>query len=104
MPDTERLKSIPLFDGINPEDLGSMLKCIGAFYRSLPKGSYPMRDEEEIHSVGIVLSGQINMVKDDLSGNPTILVMIKPNELFGETFACGSSTASAGTRNAGIPL
>lgn len=103
MPDTERLKSIPLFDGINPEDLGSMLKCIGAFYRSLPKGSYPMRDEEEIHSVGIVLSGQINMVKDDLSGNPTILVMIKPNELFGETFACGVKQGATVSFQAACP-
>lgn len=34
------------------------------------------------------------MVSEDIWGNKTILVFMHKGELFGETFACGSSTAS----------
>ena len=103
MLNAEQLKSIPLFDGIAVQDIDPMLKCIGAFYRSLPKGCYTLKDEEDIRCVGIVLSGQINMVKDDLLGNPTILVMMKQYELFGETFACGVQQGATVSFRAACP-
>ena len=34
----------------------------------------------------------VDMIKEDIWGNKTMLVRIGPNEVFGETFACGSDT------------
>lgn len=89
MPGRTLPENIPLFDGIGPQDINTMLSCLGAFHRSVPKGAFPLLGEDEIRCVGVVLSGQINMVKNDLAGNVIILAVVKPCELFGETFACG---------------
>lgn len=85
---------IPLFYGIKPQDIEPMLSCLGAFHRTVPKGTFLLLGEEAIRCIGVVLSGQINMVKNDLAGNSTILVMMRPYELFGETFACGVQQAA----------
>ena len=44
--------------------------------------------------IGIVLSGAVDMIKEDLWGNKTLLVRMRKNELFGETFACGNDSRS----------
>ena len=44
----------------------------------------------KVRSVGIVLSGTVHMVKEDAEGYQTLLVVMKENELFGESFSCGS--------------
>ena len=54
-------------------------------------------EEENIRHVGIVLSGAVDMVKEDLWGNKTMLVRSKRDEMFGETFACGSDQLSVVT-------
>ncbi|MDO4566319.1 MAG: Crp/Fnr family transcriptional regulator [Oscillospiraceae bacterium] len=87
-------ENIPLFDGIAPRDVNAMLSCLGSFRRSVPKGTFLLLGEDEIRCVGVVLSGQVNMVKNDLAGNAVILAVVKPRELFGETFACGLRQAA----------
>ena len=37
------------------------------------------------------------MIKEDLWGNKTLLVRMRKNELFGETFACGNDSRSTVT-------
>jgi len=96
-------ESVPLFDGIGPRDLSAMLNCLGAFRRSVPKGTFLLLGEEEIRCVGVVLSGQVNMVKNDLAGNSAILAVMKPRELFGETFACGVRQAATVSFQAPCP-
>ena len=84
----------PLFDGIRPEDRKTMLDCIGYHIRAFRKGDIVAFEEENIQHIGIVISGSVDMVKEDLWGNKTMLVRISKNELFGETFACGSDHLS----------
>ena len=84
----------PLFDGIRPEDRKTMLDCIGYHIGTFHKGDIVAFEEENIQHIGIVISGSVDMVKEDLWGNKTMLVRISKNELFGETFACGSDHLS----------
>ena len=84
----------PLFDGICPEDRKTMLDCIGYHIGTFRKGDIVAFEEENIQHIGIVISGAVDMVKEDLWGNKTMLVRISKNELFGETFACGSDHLS----------
>ena len=44
-----------------------------------------------------LLSGAVDMIKEDLWGNKTMLVRMRKDELFGETFACGSDNLSVVT-------
>lgn len=84
----------PLFAEIVPGNLEAMLQCIGyhiAFYR---RGQTIAFEEDNIEHVGIILSGTVDMIKEDLWGNKTTLIRMGAQELFGETFACGSDSQS----------
>ena len=87
------LKS-PLFDGIAPQDMDSMLGCIGYHIRTYQKGEIISLEEENIEHVGVVLEGAVDMIKEDLWGNRTMLVRAYPEDVFGETFACGAESLS----------
>lgn len=87
----------PLFDGINPEDRKAMLGCIGYHIGTFKKGDFVAFEEENIKHIGIVLSGAVDMIKEDLWGNKTMLVRVHKDEMFGETFACGSDNLSVVT-------
>ena len=86
--------SSPLFDGISPEDRVAMLGCIGYHIGTFRKGEILGFENENINHIGIIISGAVDMVKEDIWGNKTLLVRMRKNELFGETFACGSDNSS----------
>ena len=88
-----KLKS-PLFDRIAPEDMTGMLGCIGYHIRQFQKGEMIAFEQENIHHVGVVLEGAVDMVKEDIWGNRTMLVRTYPQDVFGETFACGEESLS----------
>ena len=91
-----QLKS-PLFDGITPSDRKPMLHCIGYHVGKYSKGEIIAFEGENLKHIGIVLSGSVDMVKEDLWGNKTMLIRMRKNELFGETFACGNDNLSVVT-------
>ena len=82
----------PLFRGIAPQDRLAMLHCTGYHIASYPKGAPISLEQERIVHIGIVLEGAVDMVKEDIWGNKTILARIGKDDLFGETFACGSDS------------
>lgn len=84
----------PLFDGIRPEDRTTMLGCIGYHFGTFRKGDIVVFEGENLRHIGIILSGSVDMVKEDLWGNKTMLLRMHGNDLFGETFACGQDNLS----------
>lgn len=89
-----QMQNIKLFAGIRPEDMDGMLSCIGHYVRDYEKGAVIAFEEDIIHHVGVVLKGSVDMVKEDLWGNRTMLVRSPVGEVFGETFACGEEASS----------
>ena len=87
----------PLFDGIRPEERGAMLDCIGYYVSSFRKGEIVVFEAERIRHVGVVISGSVDMIKEDVWGNKTMLLRFRKDEVFGETFACGSDNLSVVT-------
>lgn len=87
----------PLFDGISAGDMECMLGCIGYHIREYQKGEIIAFEEESINHVGVVLSGAVDMIKEDVWGNRTMLLRCYPEDIFGETFACGEDSASVVT-------
>ncbi|MGI6094134.1 MAG: Crp/Fnr family transcriptional regulator [Lachnospiraceae bacterium] len=82
----------PLFDGIQMENLKTMLSCIGYHAGNYKKGEIVAFEGENIKHIGIVLSGKVDMIKEDLWGNKTLLVRMHQQDVFGETFACGDDS------------
>ena len=89
-----QMQNVKLFAGIRPEDMDGMLDCIGHYVRDYEKGAVIAFEADIIHHVGVVLKGSVDMVKEDLWGNRTMLVRSPVGEVFGETFACGEEASS----------
>ena len=87
----------PLFEGISAQERGAMLGCIGYHIGTFKKGGIVALEGENLKHIGIVLSGCVDMVKEDLWGNRTMLLRIRKDEIFGETFACGEDNLSVVT-------
>lgn len=94
--ETKSIRS-PLFLGIRPEDMEGMLGCIGYYVREYQKGEIISFEAETIHHVGVVLSGSVDMIKEDVWGNRTMLLRSYTEDVFGETFACGEDSMSVVT-------
>ena len=87
----------PLFAGIASADMDAMLGCIGYHVRTFQKGDIIAFEEETINHVGVVISGAVDMIKEDVWGNRTMLLRSYPEDVFGETFACGEDSLSVVT-------
>ena len=97
MIDLIRDVNTPLFRGIKLEDRTAMLGCIGYHVADFSKGEIVAFEGDKLKHIGIVLSGAVDMVKEDLWGNKTMLVRTRKDEIFGETFACGEDNLSVVT-------
>ena len=59
------LKIIPLFHGVKPEEISSILHCLSGQIKSFSKGEMIFCAGECITSVGIVLEGSVHIEIDD---------------------------------------
>ncbi|MFA9379471.1 MAG: Crp/Fnr family transcriptional regulator [Acetanaerobacterium sp.] len=85
---SEILKSVTLFKGIDEADFQPLLSCLSAKTAHYEKGQTVFMSGSSIESFGIVLSGQVQVAQEDYYGNRSILANIGPGNLFGESFAC----------------
>ncbi|MEG0692410.1 MAG: Crp/Fnr family transcriptional regulator [Oscillospiraceae bacterium] len=88
------LNSVSLFDTIKETELKSILKCLHSEIKLYQKGDYIFMIDDMISTIGIVLSGQVQIIKEDILGNRTILTELVKGEIFGETFVCAGITKS----------
>lgn len=87
----------PLFSGIASEELKALLGCITYRVASVKKGEIISFEEEQIKQIGILLSGSVDIIKEDIWGNKTLLLRLGKDGMFGETFACGEDNSSVVT-------
>lgn len=77
----------PLFQNIKPNELTAILGCLGARRLSYDKGQYIFTEGDPAKQIGIVLSGAVQVSRDDYYGNRTLMGRLEPGDLFGESFA-----------------
>lgn len=82
------LQSCPLFAGIDAADLAGMLSCLNARQRTIHRGQPIFHEGDEARWVGIVLEGDVQILRDDYDGSRSLLGRAGPGDLFGEVFAC----------------
>lgn len=83
-----------LFTEIPDSDFSAMMRCIGYRIHSFRKGEIIALEGQYINHIGIVISGTVDVDKEDIWGNRTMLIRMCAGELFGESFACGSESES----------
>lgn len=86
------LRQCPLFEGIDEADIPGLLACLQANAAAFTKGQTVFAEGASSGKVGIVLSGCVQVAKEDYYGNRSILAQMEPAEMFGESFACAGVT------------
>ena len=89
----DMLLKCPLFTGVAPQELGGLLDCLGARRMTYQKGTVILREGAPARDVGVLLTGQAQVIRTDYFGNRSILMSIHPGQLFGESFACSGAEA-----------
>ncbi len=92
--DLKATVELPLFQGISDQDRAALLGCLKTYSRSYKKGEYIHLEQDHVQDVGIVCSGLVHMLKEDVWGHLTLLSYMGPGELFGETSALCREQAS----------
>ena len=87
------LKKCVLFDGIDECNLNALLNCLNAKVLSFMKNQVIIEEGTPAKYFGIVLSGSVSITKLDYFGNKSIISVIEPSDLFGESFACAETKA-----------
>ncbi len=82
------IASSRLFSGISEAEISAMLSCLSAKKESFPKEAFLLRAGDTTQSIGLVLSGTILIIQEDIWGNRNIVSKAGPGQTFAATFAC----------------
>lgn len=85
------LKKSFLFSGIEETQLLAMLKCLRAVTKEYSKSSFILHTGDSVSTVGLVLSGTVQIIKEDFWGNRTIINQVGSGQLFAESFSCAQT-------------
>lgn len=80
-----------LFEKITEEELSMLLNCLKPGIRKHKKNDIVNVMGELFEGIGVVLTGQVAVVKESAAGNRIIMAMLKPGDLFGEMAAFSGS-------------
>lgn len=89
--DKALLQKISLFDQIDPGEFDALFACIGARKERYKKGAFIFLNGSTVDTIGIVLAGRVQIIKEDVFGSRTIINDLPPKSIFGESFVCGES-------------
>ena len=84
----EILQTAPLFYQITGEEIPAILSCLSSRRVSCRKNEFICNHGDLLSSVGLVLSGEVHILKEDFWGSRTILGKAGPGQLFAESYAC----------------
>ena len=65
-----------------------MLACLGTRKEDFPKKAFVLRAGDTVGSIGIVLSGSVLIIQEDIWGNWNILSKAGPGQTFAAVYAC----------------
>lgn len=92
--DYKILNQVSLFQGIHAEDHRAILDCLGAVEKTYAKNQIIILAGDEITSLGIILNGSVQVIREDIVGNRMIVAKLEEGEIFGETLASAGVDAS----------
>lgn len=82
------IRSSSLFSGISETELTAMLSCLETREERFPKDTFLLRAGDTAESIGLVLSGSVLVVQEDIWGNRNILSKAGPGQTFAAAYAC----------------
>ena len=74
-------------------EISSVLECLGSRSQTYPKGDFIFLAGVSVSAVGILLSGEAQIIKENILGDSMIIGSLETGDIFGETFACLGNSA-----------
>ena len=93
------IRAAALFRGIG--DPRPMLQCLDARVKNVPKSDVVLLTGERPRAIGLLLSGDLRIVKEDSDGNRTLIAGVLPGETYAEALCCAGVEKSPVTVLAG---
>ncbi|MCL2840555.1 MAG: Crp/Fnr family transcriptional regulator [Defluviitaleaceae bacterium] len=87
-------KDNPLFYDIIFIDFDEVLHCLSCRVIGHKKDDIILLAGDTINYVGLILSGGVKILREDINGNATIVTRLGVSEIFGEVFSCAEVTHS----------
>ncbi|MBQ8204109.1 MAG: Crp/Fnr family transcriptional regulator [Clostridia bacterium] len=81
------LSKTRLFEGLNYEEIASLLNCLQAKTRAYTKGEYVFNQGDRIKHITLLLEGELHIRRDDYWGERSIINAVGVGEMFGEAYA-----------------
>lgn len=91
------IAKLPLFAGV---DASAALRDLNAREGNYAAGETLLRAGERCESVGILLSGGADVVREDAGGNPVLVAHLSAGDLFAEAFAFSGAPLAVSVRAA----
>ena len=85
-----KIKTNALFKGISEDEANKMLNCFTSYEKKYSKGEIIFSEGDKIDIIGLITYGCVHIVREDYSGNRTIIAEIKAGSMFAEAFALAS--------------
>lgn len=82
------IRSAPLFSGVSEAELTAMLACLKAEKKDFPKEAFVLRVGDTAESIGLVLTGTVLVIQEDIWGNRNILSKAGLGQTFAAAYAC----------------
>ena len=95
-----KLASLPFFQGISPKDVTKLLGELDAREVFYEKGSFLVHAGDKIPAAGLILSGEVHILREDFWGSRALVAQIPPGAFFGETYALLDTAAEVSVQAA----
>lgn len=91
---TPNYSKIPLFKGLNCEEIDAIIKKFHGLVRRFPKSEYIYLAGDCVENLCVVLNGTVQMIKEDVLGEKSIIASMNEGEVFAENCLGISETQS----------
>lgn len=88
------MKEITIFNNIDEQNVKSMLHCFEAKTITYKKDTTVISNLANTNIIGIIISGNANLIRNDYDGNRVILEKLEEGAIFGEVFSSYSDELS----------
>lgn len=84
------LTDVEIFKNIKEDDIVAMLSCLNAKINNYTKGEFIFIAGEKVTNLGIILKGNVHIIKEDFEGERTIIATLSKGEYFAEALCCAN--------------
>lgn len=84
----EVINDVKLFKHINEMEINLLLNCLNVSIKHYGKNEIIALTGDAITKIGVVLNGEISIIKEDINGNTLLIATKTSGELFAEGVVC----------------